>query len=314
MPRSRRRARAAEGQQPQEEPAPPEAPEEDVPEAAERPREPAPAFVTLPVFLAFAAGLVTGVALALGAFLVFYLLREETAAQPAAQPDIAQPTPVATAISAADAVPRTTAVLTVRIGPGSDYAALGTLARGEAVEVVGRNHDATWLAVRFPPGSAASGWVPAAGVSGVNDIQGLAVTFPTPLPFLPTFPPPSGFLPEAPTGATPTPTPVRLPDLVISAVQRLPDGRLSVTVTNRGGDLRDRFIRVRVGDIVGEYEDLTAPRTELAAGASVDLTTSRYVVLADKTVVATVNPDGSAPEQSLANNTLQVEIKVPPSP
>lgn len=313
MPRSRRRARAAEGQQPQEEPAPPEAPEEDVPEA-ERPREPAPAFVTLPVFLAFAAGLVTGVALALGAFVVFYLLREETAAQPAAQPDIAPPTPAATAISAADAVPRTTAVLTVRIGPGNDYAALGTLARGEAVQVVGRNHDATWLAVRFPPGSAASGWVPAAGVSGVHDIQGLAVTFPTPLPFLPTFPTPSGVLPRASTGATPSPTPVRLPDLVVSAVQRLADGRLAVTVSNQGGDLRDRFIRVRVGDIVGEYEDLTAPRTELAAGASVALTTSRYVVLADKTVVATVNPDGSAPEQSLANNTLQVKIEVPPSP
>src|SRR3972149_4539179 len=138
-------------------------------------------FFSLPVFFGFAAGIFAGVALALLAFLAFYLLREEEDAASSPAP-LALPSPVATAASSDASEPRTVSALSVHIGPSEGYAALGTLRRGETLQIVGRSADATWLAVRFPPGSNGLGWVPLNGVSGVADVQRLPQAFPPPPP------------------------------------------------------------------------------------------------------------------------------------
>src|SRR3972149_6348457 len=177
-------------------------------------------FFSLPVFFGFAAGIFAGVALALLAFLAFYLLREEEDAASSPAP-LALPSPVATA--------------------------------------------ASWLAVRFPPGSNGLGWVPLNGVSGVDDVQSLAIAFPTPLPRGPSFFGSDGS-DDGRFAVTPTPTPPSLPDLVVTSLPRLADGRISVTIANQGGDLRDRgFISRRGSDLVGDSEEVTAAPTELRA-------------------------------------------------
>jgi len=268
-------------------------------------------FFSLPVFFGFAAGIFAGVALALLAFLAFYLLREEEDAASSPAP-LALPSPVATAASSDASEPRTVSALSVHIGPSEGYAALGTLRRGETLQIVGRSADATWLAVRFPPGSNGLGWVPLNGVSGVEDVQSLAIAFPTPLPRGPSFFGSDGS-DDGRFAVTPTPTPQSLPDLVVTSLTRLADGRISVTIANQGGDLRDRgFISVRVSDLVGDSEEVTAATTELRAGASLALVTSVYRVEKDQVVIATVNPNGSVTEKSLTNNTLRVEIDVAP--
>src|SRR3972149_3743504 len=49
----------------------------------------------------------------------------------------------------------------MRNGPDATYAILGTIPRGALVPVVGRNADATWLQVVYPPTSQLRGWVDA---------------------------------------------------------------------------------------------------------------------------------------------------------
>src|SRR3989304_2404453 len=103
-------------------------------------------FFSLPVFFGFAAGIFAGVALALLAFLAFYLLREEEAAAPSPAP-LALPPPVATAASSDASEPRTVSALSVHIGPSEGYAALGTLRRGGTLPIGGRGP----AAPRLPP-------------------------------------------------------------------------------------------------------------------------------------------------------------------
>src|SRR3972149_707540 len=116
-------------------------------------------FISLPVFFGFAAGIFAGVAIALLAFLAFYLLREEEDAASSPAP-LALPSPVATAASSDASEPRTVSALRVHIGPAEGYAALGTLRRGETLHTRGRSAAPPWLAGRFPPGSHRPRWGP----------------------------------------------------------------------------------------------------------------------------------------------------------
>ncbi len=114
---------------------------------------------------------------------------------------------------------------TMRNGPDTTYAILGTIPKGAVVSVVGRNADDTWLQVTYPPGSQLRGWVSVAFVEVAGDISQLAIADPgagpsipiptgeggtvllptdTPAPLV-TEPPPT----ETPGAATPTPTRLR---------------------------------------------------------------------------------------------------------
>ncbi len=59
-----------------------------------------------------------------------------------------------------DEAVRTRQALDVRIGPGDVFAVIGVLSRGVALDVVGRDEAAAWLAIRFPPAPPAGAGCP----------------------------------------------------------------------------------------------------------------------------------------------------------
>src|SRR5947207_2799370 len=162
--------------------------EEGVPEADHHPR-----FSPFSFLGGFGIGAFVGVGLAL---LVFFLIKDQnttTVVQAPTEVD-APDSPLAAAISPTpDQRPRTKVGLDVRLGPGDGYGVIGLLNKGEAVTPIGRDADSNWLAIQFPPGSAARGWVPLDQLDNVSDADQFAVVLPTPLPRtispFPTIPP-----------------------------------------------------------------------------------------------------------------------------
>jgi hypothetical protein len=121
-------------------------------------------------------GMVAGVSLALAALATAQVTGDRK------QLLIATPTPAQPPTATLDARPRTTAVAGVHMGPSNDSGVLGTLGKGQALDVIGRNASSTWLAVTFPPGSNAIGWVEVGVVGGLGDLALLAVLLATPVP------------------------------------------------------------------------------------------------------------------------------------
>jgi hypothetical protein len=123
-------------------------------------------------------GMVAGVSLALAALATAQVTGDRqqlliaTATPASAQPPTATP----------DARPRTFSVAGVHMGPSYDFGVLGTLGKGQALDVIGRNASSTWLAITFPPGSNAIGWVEVGTVGGLGDLALLAVLAATPGP------------------------------------------------------------------------------------------------------------------------------------
>lgn len=222
-----------------------------------------------------------------------------------------------------DEAVRTRQALDVRIGPGDVFAVIGVLSRGVALDVVGRDEAAAWLAIRFPPGSAGRGWVPVDAVDGLSGVDGLVVALPTQLPravfTTPTFGGTAvsdtpGFGPPA-AGATGTPTPSGPPDLTVTSLTRLPDGRVEVVIANLGpGELDGLLIFVRVNDLSTVSETIVSPPTRLAVGDSITLETTRFTVPAPRAIQATVDPFSSGPDADRSNNFLQLTLSPPPTP
>ncbi|MDP3766830.1 MAG: SH3 domain-containing protein, partial [Dehalococcoidia bacterium] len=106
---------------------------------------------------------------------------------------------------------RVTRTATMRNGPGFEYAILGTIPNGASVSIVGRNEDASWLQVVYPPNSTLRGWVGASFVDVDGNVMRLALGGPGASPSvdlppggiepLPTEPP--VFIPELPTEPQP---------------------------------------------------------------------------------------------------------------
>jgi uncharacterized protein YraI len=74
---------------------------------------------------------------------------------------------------------------TMRNGPGSTYAILGTIPRDSVVTVVGRNEDDTWLQVLYPPGTQLRGWVRASLIDVNGDVSELVIAGPGEQPDVP---------------------------------------------------------------------------------------------------------------------------------
>jgi hypothetical protein len=120
-------------------------------------------------------GMVAGVSLALAALATAQVTGDRT------QLVIATATPDQPPAATPDARPRTTAVAGVHMGPSYDFGVLGTLGKGQALDVIGRNASSTWLAITFPPGSNAIGWVEVGVVGGLGDLALLSVLLATPV-------------------------------------------------------------------------------------------------------------------------------------
>jgi hypothetical protein len=73
--------------------------------------------------------------------------------------------------------------LNVRTGPGMAYPIITNLPEGAELEVLGRNAEGTWLAVRLP-NRAEPGWVSAAMVNLIGDLEILPILSAGPTPTL----------------------------------------------------------------------------------------------------------------------------------
>lgn len=302
-------------------------------------------FDSLTFVLGFGLGTFIGVAMAIAAFAV----ASDQTVSPDRTSGVAAPptnTPNPLLTSTPDRRARTRVQLDVRLGPSDSFAIVGIINRGEAVAIIGRDLDAEWVAIQFPPGSAGRGWVPVAELEGAHDLQAVAVTAATPLArSLPT--PPgraitssagasadsSLFDPEptstprpfstASRAETTTSTPVTAAtvvvnssiDMAVSSVSRLADGRVRVVVSNRGpGDVLGSTVFVVVRDLGVRSEQLIGPAQTIAAGSSITFTTSGLLVTEDTDIQASVDPAGSLRDGDRSNNSTTVLLRAPPTP
>ena len=86
---------------------------------------------------------------------------EPVSAEPSATPvPIEEPSPTPEPQSVNETVTATVLNdMNVRGGPGTGYPVLGNGPAGASSRVVGRNADASWLQVEYPPGSSSTGWL-----------------------------------------------------------------------------------------------------------------------------------------------------------
>jgi uncharacterized protein YraI len=312
-------------------------------------------FFSLTFLIGFGVGAFIGVAFGLMAFAV---VGGNDNDQPAEAQT--QPTAVVTVNAAATATPvraRTNAAIDVRIGPGSEYAAVGTIGKGEPLDIFGRDNSSEWIAVRFPPGSTSRGWLPVKSIENLTEVTALAVVAPTPLPrsistpvnsFVPNSSSgsgsssngsgsnipgndnPTGSVTGTPNIAIGTPTtptarttltpqatsrPAGNPDLLVTGVSRLPDGRVRVVVSNKGaGDLVGHQVMVVVADPTTRSETLRASGIGLRAGEAVTLESDTFVVTQPTSVIATADPSYSFPDADRSNNTMTVSLAPPAVP
>jgi hypothetical protein len=204
------------------------------------------------------------------------------------------------------------------------------------------------VAIRFPPGSTGRGWVPVTDLESVPDLERLAVTLPTPLPQRTVSPSEGRFgfgssgngtggfdlddddLTGTPRGTTtagaagtstprgPSPTPTATPrpgpvDLVVTAMSRLPDGRVSVTVLNRGpGDVAGQLM-IGVGDVTRSESLSTDPRRIVAANTSVTLQTTSFRAT-EHEVTALIDPFFNLNDPNRGNNTFAANLTVEATP
>ncbi len=282
-------------------------------------------FSPITFLLGFGFGVFIGVALAL---LAVALSDEQQTASPIEAIAEDTPGPLARSLSPTpDARPRTKTAVDVYVGPGTGFGVIGLLQRGESVEVVGRDAGSEWLAIRFPPGSAGRGWLPVSVLDGVTNVDRYGVTLPTPLPRTLgniTIPPDDGpggggsaVRTPLPAGSS-TPTPITgPPDLFIAAVSLTEDGRVVVTVGNRGpGYYIAQTVFVIVRDLVGRQEQLiTSVGDRFSPGARVTLTSSSFTVDEPTEVIVVVDPYGSSPpDVNPGNNTTRVTLAKPRTP
>ncbi|HLF79898.1 MAG TPA: SH3 domain-containing protein [Dehalococcoidia bacterium] len=232
--------------------------------------------------------------------------------------------------------PRTKTALDVRLGPGTAFAVVGTIARGGEVEPVGRDNGSAWIAIRFPPGSAARGWVPVSEIEHLSGVDRLAVVLPTPLPRSASVPdlnrgelgarivdgddPPalgSGTLQRTATAGTPTPTPrpTGPTDLVASRASLLPDGRIQVLVGNRGpGELTGRSVFVLVRDLTLRSEQLSIQPGVVPVGAQVTLQSQNFRVERPTEIQVIVDPFSNLNDPDRSNNQLSITLSPAPVP
>lgn len=245
--------------------------------------------------------------------------------------------------------PRTEAAQQVRAGPGLTHPILGTLGGNQTVFVVGRNARSEWIAIQFPPGSGALGWLPISGVLGIPNpgalalVDGVALAptvissaasrakeSPSPpggsnsLVDLPTEVPASSTPLITPTPSntpavtvTPTVQPTRIPgppDLAVQHVSRLSDGRIQAVIINKGeGNLSGFAVSVVVSDATTRSE-LLSGGVGLQSGASVTVESSSFTVTQPTMVTVTVDPAATVKDADRTNNSMSVALSPPTTP
>jgi hypothetical protein len=137
-------------------------------------------FFSLTFLIGFGLGSFVGVGLALVAIA---LARPDSTSRTVYLPEPTFTVPTAPPGATATPTVRTSVAQEVRLGPGEAFAILGTIGRGDVVDIIGRDLQGDWVAIRFPPGSTARGWISSSQLQGLegNQLEALAVVAPTPL-------------------------------------------------------------------------------------------------------------------------------------
>ncbi|HLF70870.1 MAG TPA: SH3 domain-containing protein [Dehalococcoidia bacterium] len=295
-------------------------------EAREEPRL---NFFSLTFLVAFGLGSFVGVALALLAIVLAdpqSTKKETTTVFIGGSTD----TPAPGSTSTPAVRPKTKSALEVRIGPGEAYAVIGQLGKGDNVEVVGRDSESKWAAIRFPQGSAARGWVPVSELDGLTSPSSLAIVVATPLPRSNATLPPgtrgfgqsegdsgleedggsSGQATRVPTSAFNT-GPV---DLRVVNVTVLSDGHIQIVIGNLGpGDLHDIDVAVSVRSLQTGGETFSIGARTVKAGATVTVRTPAYVVLNEGLYEIVVDPNFAVNDPDRNNNRQGLSL-APPAP
>ena len=289
--------------------------------------------ISLAFLLGFGLGSFVGVILAVVAVLAIRGPNEEPKIADNQEQLLAPltPTPTPQIQATPDARPRTKDGGNVYLGPGLAFAIVGTVSRGEPVEIVGRDAESLWVAIRFPPNSSARGWIAADTLENLASLDRFTVVAPTPLPrssntttagnsgfpgtgtsqgFATVTPTPSG---SATPSITRTPVPSGPPDLVVNSATLLPDGRVAVVVGNRGpGDAMGQPIFVSVRDLALRGEQIIGV-SNLRAGSTFVVQTQSFKIERESTIQVTVDPSGSIQDSDRSNNSLTVTLSPPPT-
>lgn len=200
---------------------------------------------------------------------------------------------------------RAGATVNVRTGAGNTYPVLGTLRRGQELDIIGRSSDGEWLLITYPPGSAQHGWIPVSALERPESARTLPVVTPTTVAVMVETPVSTPSLARA----TPEPTigltsPADLaPDLVIVAVDILSDGRPVVTVRNQGpGPVEGRPVEVALVSAAGQVLRLAGTDVRiLAPGQALDIVIN-YTVTQPMPVRVIVDPNRRIEEVTTSNN------------
>ncbi len=276
-----------------------------------------------PIFVVgFGVGTFVGVALALIAFAVTGDSKTIESPNFVVVPPSPEATSTTVPVPTAISLPRTTAAQDVRIGPGEGFAIIGIISRGDTVEIVGRDETTQWVAVRFPPGSTGLGWLPVSGLDGVSGLGSFAVILPTPLSRSLSTPDPNstgvddnGSEGGGPIDPAVTPTPFGLPDLAITDVIVLNDGRIRITIENLGpGNLSGFSIPVLVTGPRGGGETWRSSTEGLAVGEALVFETETFLITEEATVFIAIDPGSSLDDADRSNNFQELSLSVPVEP
>ena len=169
---------------------------------------------------------------------------------------------------------RSIAIATVREGPALSHLELGTLPANQDVDVVGRNEEATWFLIVFPPSTELRGWVPETALRLPDDVSAVVdVVEATPAP-RPDLPDPTATT-EAPAEVTPTVEGDREgPDIAVAITSDCePGSEIAVAITNVGTEeLDNALIEVIVSNnSIVEYQ--RPFQAQIPLGATADLGT-----------------------------------------
>ncbi len=193
---------------------------------------------------------------------------------------------------------------TVHSGPGLDFLDLGLLRSNQDVQVVGRNDDASWFEIIFPPGSNFGGWVVASALKLPSDVTSkVAVVQPTPVP-----------RPDVPATSTPPPataTPEGNVDIAIHVPAVCPANQPIVATVDNTGEvaLKDVSLRIVVTQNGTTLYDATYQIQSLLPGQSVPPDIQTNAVAPSVTVTATlvglteVNTDNNSASCSVGGST-----------
>ncbi|HJP41034.1 MAG TPA: CARDB domain-containing protein, partial [Dehalococcoidia bacterium] len=205
---------------------------------------------------------------------------------------------------------RAIALVTLRAGPGDQFAAAGRLQPGDEVDILGKTRDLEWLLLDRGTGV----WVRQAAIEELDSLALVPVSEPTPTPL------PATSTPEpSPTGSV-TPTLTATPTLSPSAPDFIPanaslfDGGevIQVTIANISPNAFAGALVVSVSGLSsGTIElvfsvDIPANGTEMVA---LPLSTA---ITEPTTVEVTVDPQNAIPEANEDNNRVQFQGLVPP--